>query len=245
LARKPGTTKTATKSGTSRQKATLTSNTGGARRRSAKAVDETEGSDERDATTIKATRKRQPQTSKNPAAANSKVTDEKRSSSRTDQRASRTSKLKSVLGSTIVRNVVAAGLASAAAAILYRKPKDPAARDEDANEAPTELMPGEGYGIVAKARMVRQSSTLVDEPTSTAALRSPRKRRSDAGVKRTSLKTRAEVGAPSGIEPVAGDVPASLSTTETSVRPSDTDLGTAIDTNTNAADEQLVEAHPS
>jgi hypothetical protein len=277
LARKTRITSATSKRGTSGRKKAAIKTPNEARARGRRMSEGTESSDERGTTSTTATRKQQPQTSNQRSirsvTAEPDVGLEHRRASQSQQGASRSAKLKSLLGSSVVRKVVAAGLASAAATILYRKPRSVATEDQGGSGAPTELMPGEASaesttytaprrvgrrtvaaesGVAArtasagtKARRRGKASDAVDEPTSGVAEQPTRKRRSDAGLKRPPRRTRAEVGAPSGIEPVAVDVPASLNTTETSVFASDTGVSGATDTSTSAADEQLAEAHPS
>ena len=276
MARKPGTTGTTTKRGNSRRKPTSTSTTAGARGRLGKTAEANETTDGGAAATTKATRKRQTYTgdqrSTRSGVAQREAGAEQRGGSQGQQNESRGSKLKSVLSSSIVRSVVAAGFATAATAILYRKTRNDVAGDQGTSEARTELLPGEDYvepatytartkagrrtaaaagggsaGTTSTTKAPRRgkASDSLDEPALSVAEQPTRKRRSDAGVKRTSRKTRAEVGAPSGIESVAVDVPASLNTTETSVFAPDAVGRATTDTSTSVADEQLAEAHPS
>lgn len=289
MARKPGTTSTTTKRGAARRKSTATAKSTGARTRSRKATEDN-GSDELKTTPATATRKRQPKAAQSRATSKQGSSREqqalastsKSNSSTSGERGARNSKLRSVLGSPMVRNVVAAGLASAAAAILYRKPKGSTAEDQSVSEASTELMPGEVEtapaktntatrvrrkaacgaenvtstvkAAASKARGRRKASADIADPVAAAdptetapnLIEQPkRKRRSDAGTKRTLRKTRADVGAPSGIEPTAVDVPASLDQMKTSAFAFSNEPTTEAAPATNTADEQLAEAHPS
>lgn len=284
MARKPGTTSTTTKRGTARRKSTTAANSTGARTRSRKA-DEENVSDEQKASAAIATGKRQARTAQSPA------TNKQRSSRRQQPEVSTTksrsaaeqpargSKLKSVFGLPIVRNVVAASLASAAAVILYRKPKGSTAEDQSVRETSRELMPGDVGAAPATTdtatRVRRKAASAAENVTSTvkaaaskargrrkasaepvdaantattapSLIEQPRRKlRSDAGIKRTSRKTRADVGAPSGIEPVAVDLPASLDQMETSAFAFSNEATTTAAPATNVADERLAEAHPS
>lgn len=97
-------------------------------------------------TTKRHSRTRQPREAQERAgsAQSSKQRKTKRNEggSRAEQGTSGTSQLTALLSSPMIRNVLAAGLVSAAAALVYRKPKAIGAASEHVQEAASELLDG-------------------------------------------------------------------------------------------------------
>jgi len=179
-----------------------------------------------------------------------------------------------LLESPVIRNVLAAGLVSAAAALVYRKPKVVAVAGEHVQEAASELMDGAVDVVRATrktARKVSQKTAVavqavtshsaapetkpaqpdgsstnppLDAEAKTDAERPKRKRRSDAGVTRASRVSPPVASAPIGSAPETTVPSANLHETETSAFA----LG-AVSAQAklvpDSADESAVKADPS
>lgn len=168
----------------------------------------------------------------------------------------------------MVRNVLAASLVSAAAALIYRKPKAITEAGEHVQDAASELMDGAVDAVRATsktARKVRQKAAAavqaVASPSATSeaklaqrdgssigdvsdAAAGKRKRRSDAGVRRASPASLSKAGAPISSAPEASPPLANLHETETSAFA----LGSApakANLVLDSADGAVVEADPS
>lgn len=170
----------------------------------------------------------------------------KSSSSGSKQDATGSYKLTALLELPLIRNLLAAGLFSAAAALVYRKPKAVAVAGEHVQEAASELMDG-AVDVVRATRKTackvsRKAAVAVQAVTSPSAAsetkpaqpegsstnppldaeartdadRPKRKRRSDAGVTRASRVSPAMAGAPIGSAPETTVPSANMHETETS-----------------------------
>lgn len=169
----------------------------------------------------------------------------KSSNSGAKQNATGSSKLTALLESPVIRNVLAAGLVSAAAALVYGKPKAFAVAGEHVQDAASELMDDAVDVVRATRKTARKLSrktgvgvqavtspsaaeTKLGEPDGsstnpplraearTDADRPKRKRRSDAGVTRAAGVSPSRAGAPIGSAPEATVLSANLHETETS-----------------------------
>jgi hypothetical protein len=170
----------------------------------------------------------------------------KSSNSGTKQDATGSSKLAALLESPVIRNVLAAGLFSAAAALVYRKPKAVVVAGEHVQEAASELMDG-AVDVVRATRKTarkvsRKASVAVQAVASPSAApetkpaqpdgsitnppleagartdadRPKRKRRSDAGVTRAARVSPPIANASTGSAPETTVPSANLHETETS-----------------------------
>jgi hypothetical protein len=178
LARKPGTTRNSTRRDPARRKSSSTNST--AARASGRNAAQQNGTSDVQATTLTSAQKRQPRTSQKQAssqpgqsaAQRRQVKSGKTSSSASEQRSGRGTKLVAMLSSPAVRNVVAAGLVSAAAALLYRKPTAIAAANESVQEAATELLDGAviaGRATTKAVRKVGRKAVTTAEAVATAS----------------------------------------------------------------------------
>lgn len=161
MARNPDTTRTFTKRGSVRRKQSSTGSDA-ARASSRKAPQQNETSDEQ-TITLATAHKRQPRTSQKQASQLRKSAPQRRQAKSEETRSSAPEqpvgagpKFTAIFASTLVRNLVAAGLFSAAAALVYRKPKAFAAANESVQEAATELLDGAVDAARATSKAARK-----------------------------------------------------------------------------------------
>lgn len=180
LARQSDTTQNSTKRRSTARKSPLAKSTG-ARASQGKAAEQTGASDEQ--TNLPAAEKQLARGSRKQASEQTRQSTRRRQAEPfRDQKLTREqlksagSRLTDLLGSRVVRSVVAAGLVSAAAALVYRKPKAIAAANESVQEATTELLSGAADAARATteaARKVRRNARAaveaVAKPISSAA----------------------------------------------------------------------------
>lgn len=175
LARRPGTTRDSTKHDARRRKSSLTKPT--AARASGRNAAQHNGTSDEQGATLTSAQKRQPRTSlkqasSQPAAQRRQAEPGKTVSSAPEQRIGRGSKISAMLGSPVVRNVVAAGLVSAAAALIYRKPRAIAAANESVQEAATELFDDAvdaARATTKAARKVKRKAVAAVEAVATSS----------------------------------------------------------------------------
>jgi hypothetical protein len=181
LPRQSSTTEKSTKKRRSASRRSPSAKSTGARANHRKAAEQTGASDEQ--TNLPAAEKQLAGGSHNQASGQTRQSVRRRQvepiqhrKPMPEQNANAGSKLTDLLGSRLVRNVVAAGLVSAAAALVYRKPKAFAAANESVQEAASELLSGAADAARATtkaARKVRRNATAavkaVTKPISSAA----------------------------------------------------------------------------
>lgn len=178
MARKPGTTRDSTKHDPRRRKSSSTKPT--AARASGRNAAQQNGTSDEQGATLTSVQKRQPRTSlkqassqpRQSAAQRRQAEPGKTVSSAPAQRIGRGSKISAMLGSPVVRNVVAAGLVSAAAALIYRKPRAIAAANESVQEAAIELF-GDAVdaarATTKAARKVKRKAVATVEAVATSS----------------------------------------------------------------------------
>lgn len=251
MARNTGTTDTTKKRGTSRRKAPVRTNPT-VSERDHRSADRNGTFAGRTSTSASIGPKRKLRTSQKQASSQQLQSTPKQQqsklarirSSAVKQPASRGSKLTPMLRSPIVRNVIAAGLVSAAAALVYRKPKAVAAASGSIQAAAIDVLNGTvdaAHATTQKAseagRKLTAASKAFASPSKNPAAQTEsshegslyaedaapanveqrtRKRRSDAGTKRAPRKSLTLVDAPTGIAPDTKPALTSLRNMETS-----------------------------
>lgn len=153
------------------------------------------GTSEKQKANTSAARKRQPRSQEQaggkPIRSTSREQQPKSSkarSSETDQRTDR-SRLTGLLGSPAVRSVLAAGLVSAAAALLYRKPKTIAEANESLHEAADKVLNGAGDAARTTSEVARKATRKAIAVVQSGGKLSPSSTKGAAAPRNTNTKS--------------------------------------------------------